>query len=214
MPVAVAAGEIVQVLVQGTIEEQQCENVWYFRAQAADPDVLANLLADIAACLLTLIPILSATYRLDRLKAKVVSPAVGAEEEWVPAPGATAQGASAGDSQPSFVSALISLHTTRGGRSGRGRIYIAGVPEGDTVGSFLNREAPLWAALAAFLVCMLDKFKSRDVPAAGDYDWGVMSRKIGGLKPPFLAAGYAQITRAVLRDALATTRSRKVGRGR
>lgn len=214
MAIAVAAGEIVQVLVQGTIEEQQCENVWYFRAQAGDPDMLANLLADIAACLLGLIPILSTTYRLDRIKGKVVSPAVGPEEEYIPAPGATAQGASAGDSEPSFVSALISLYTTRGGRSGRGRIYFAGVPEGETVGSFLNRETPLWAALAAFVACMLDKFKNRDVPAAGDYDWGVMSRKVGGLKPPFLPAGYAQIVRAVPRDALATTRSRKVGRGR
>jgi len=214
MPVAVQTGEIVQVLVQGTIEEQQCENVWYFRAQAVDPDVLANLLADIAACLLALIPILSANYRLDRLKAKVVSPAVGPEEEWLPGVGATVQGTAAGDSQPSFVSALVSLHTTRGGRSGRGRVYFAGVAEGDTVGSYLNREAPLWAALAAFVLCMLDKFKARDVPVAGDYDWGVMSRKIGGLKPPFLAAGYARIVRAVPKDALATTRSRKIGKGR
>jgi hypothetical protein len=219
MAVAVDQGQIVQVLVQGVIEEQECENVWYFRALANDNDMLLHLLADIAACFVALIPSLSSTYRLERLKAKVVSPIVGPEEEWLPAPGALIEGAEAGDSEPSFVSALISLHTTRGGRSGRGRIYIAGVPESQTIASKLNRDLVLWAALAAFVACMLDKFKSRDVPVAGQYDWGVMSRKIGSpdpahLKPPFLPAGYAQITRAVPKEELATTRSRKIGRGR
>jgi hypothetical protein len=214
MPVPVLTGEIVQVLVQGTIEEQQCENVWYFRAQAVDPDMLIHLLTSIAQCLVALLPVLGSTYRLDRIKGKVVSPAVGAEEEWVPAPTDAVEGAHAGDTLPSYASALISLYTTRGGRSGRGRIYIAGVPEGETTASFINREGSLWPALIAFAACMLDKFKSRDVPAAGDYDWGVMSRKIGGAKPPFIAGGYAQITRVVPKDALATTRSRKVGRGR
>jgi hypothetical protein len=214
MPVAVATGEIVQVLVQGSIEEQQCENVWYFRAQAVDPDMLLHLLADIATCVLALIPSLGSTYRLERIKGKVVAPAVGAEEEYIPAPGADVEGAMAGDTEPSFVSALISLHTTRGGRSGRGRIYLAGVPESQTIGSKLNRDLALWAALAAFVACMLDKFKARDVTAAGNYDWGVMSRKIGGLKPPFLTAGYAPIIRAVVKEELATTRSRKLGHGR
>jgi hypothetical protein len=214
MAVPVATGEIVQVLVQGSIEEQQCENVWYFRAQAADPDMLLHLLASIAQCVLALIPSLGSTYRLERIKGKVVSPAVGAEEEWIPEIGADVEGAASGDTEPSFVSALISLHTTRGGRSGRGRIYLAGVPESQTIGSRINRDLALWAALAAFVACMLDKFKTRDVHAAGDYDWGVMSRKIGGLKPPFLTAGYAQITRAVVKEELATTRSRKLGHGR
>jgi hypothetical protein len=215
MPVEVSAGQIVQVLVQGTIENQQCENVWYFRAQNADPDMVQNLLADIATCLIgSLIPGLSTAYTLERLLGKVVSPIVGPEAEFVPAVGANIEGDITGDSEPSFVSGLISLYTERGGRSGRGRIYIAGVAESDTVGSLINVEGPLWAALGAFLVCMLAKFKSRDVTAEGDYDWGVMSRKIGGAKPPFLATGYAQITRGVVRRELATTRSRKVGRGR
>jgi hypothetical protein len=214
MPVAVATGEIVQVLIQGVIEEQQCENVWYFRSQAVDPDMLLHLLTDIATCFLALIPHLGSTYRLERIKGKVVSPAVGAEEEYIPASGVDVEGAEAGDTEPSFVSALISLHTTRGGRSGRGRIYLAGVPESQTIGSRLNRDLVLWAALAAFVACMLDKFKHRDVTAPGNYDWGVMSRKIGGLKPPFLPAGYAPIIRAVVKEELATTRSRKLGHGR
>lgn len=214
MPTPVAAGEVVQVLVQGVIEEQLCENVWYFRAQAADPDMLAHLLVNIAACLLPLIPILAPTYKLERLKAKIVSPAVGLEEEWIPAPADTIEGAAAGDARASHDAMLISLRTTRPGRSGRGRVFLPGVPEAHTAGSQILVESALWIALLAFAACMVDKFKTVDVPAAGDYEWGVMSRKIGGVKPPFLAAGFAPVVSAKPVKYLATTRSRKVGRGR
>ncbi|WP_283548163.1 hypothetical protein [Lactiplantibacillus plantarum] len=214
MPIPVATGEVVQVLVQGTVEEQECQNVWYFRAQAPDPDMLAHLLVDIAACLLPLIPILAPTYRLDRLKAKIVSPAVGLEEEWYPDNDDTVQGASIGDARSSHESMLISLRTTRPGRKGRGRVFLAGVPEVHTVGSLINIESPLWVALLTFTACMLDKFKARDVPVAGNYEWGVMSRSIGGVKPPFAAAGFARIIKATPVKYLATTRSRKIGKGR
>lgn len=215
MAVAVNTGEVVQVLVQYTIEEQECENVLYFRAQAADTDMLAHLLLQIAQCLLTaIIPHLNSNFMLDRIIGKVVSPAVGLEETWTPAAGDAVQGAEAGDSEPSFVAALISLYTTRPGRSGRGRMYLGGVAEGDTTGSKINVESPLWTALAAFVACMLAQFHTRDVAAAGNYEWGVMSRKLGGAKAPFAAAGFAPITRAVPVQLLATVRRRKVGRGR
>lgn len=214
MPTPVAQGQVVQVLVQGTIEQQECQNVWYFRAQAPDPDMLANLLLDIAACLLALIPSLGNTYRLDRLKAKIVSPAVGLEEEWYPDANDDVQGAASGEARASHDSALISLRTTRPGREGRGRVFMAGVPEGSTSGSEISPESPLWLGLLAFTACMIDKFKTKDLPAAGDYEWGVMSRKIGGVKPPFAPAGFAPIVKATPVKFLATTRSRKVGRGR
>jgi hypothetical protein len=52
------------------------------------------------------------------------------------------------------------------------------------------------------------------VYAEGNYTWGVMSRKIGGLKPPFLVAGFAHIVRGEVKRELATTRNRKLGHGR
>lgn len=214
MALPVATGEVVQVLVQGEIEGQQCENVWYFRALAPDPDALATLFADIAECLLLLIPLLSESYTFHQLRGKIVSPAVGGEEIFTPAPTDTIVGQSAGDSEPSYVSALVSLRTTRPGRSGRGRIFFAGVPEGQTTRSLLNIESPLYVGLVAFVTCMLGKFRDRDVPAPGNYSWGVMSRTIGGVKPPFLPAGYATIVSGQVIRELATTRSRKLGKGR
>lgn len=214
MAFPVGTNEVVQVLVQGEIEGQQCENVLYFRAEAPDPDAIAHLFADIAECLLTLIPLLSESYTFHQLKGKIVSPAVGGEGIWEPVAGDIVAGASAGDSEPSYVAALISLRTTRAGRSGRGRVFIAGVPEGQTTRSLLNIESPLYIGLVAFVTCMLGKFRAHDVPAAGDYTWGVMSRKIGGVKPPFTAAGFAPITSAQVIKELATMRSRKLGKGR
>lgn len=214
MPTPVATGEVVCLLIQGTIEQQECENVWYFRAQAPDPDVLLHLIADVVACLLPLIPHLSSTYTLDRIKAKIVSPAVGLEEEWTPAVGDTVEGAAAGDGRSSYDACLLSLRTTRPGRSGRGRAYLAGVPESDTQGSEILTESALWVALLAFAACMMGKFHPRDVPVAGNYEWGVMSRKIGGEKPPFSAAGFAPIIKVVPDKMLSTQRSRKVGHGR
>jgi hypothetical protein len=212
---AAVAGEIYQVLIQGLIEEQECENVIYFRAQAADPDVLAGLLADLVECFLTgLVPALGGTYTFERLVARRIVPDIGPDVIYTPAGGIATQGATAGDALPSYCSALISLQTTRGGRSGRGRMFIAGIPESQTVASRIPSETALWAALIAFVACMLGKFLHKDVPGVGDWEWGVFSRKLGGAKAPFSAAGFAYITAATPRNLLATTRSRKIGHGR
>lgn len=215
MPVPVNTGEVVQTLIQWSIEGQECENVLYFQAQAPDPDMLANLLAAIAQCLVTvLIPKLGSNFTLERIKGRVVSPAVGGEAVWIPDNSVNTIGGEAGSPLPSYCSALISLKTGFAGRSGHGRMYIGGISENDTNMSKINTEGSLWHALIAFCACMLGKFVIKDVPAGGDYTWGVMSRKLGGQKPPFAAAGYHVILDAHPNAYLATTRSRKVGRGR
>lgn len=215
MPTPAAANDIWQVLIQGLIEEQECENVIYFRAQDVDPDPLAGLLADLAACFVAaLVPVLSGTYTFERMVARRIVPDIGPDVIYVPGAGVQTQGQTAGDALPSYCSALISLQTTLGGRSGRGRMFIPGVPESQTTASRINSEAALWAALLAFCVCMLDKFVHKDVPGAGDWEWGVFSRKLGGAKAPFSAAGFHYITAATPKQLLATTRSRKIGHGR
>lgn len=215
MPTPAAAGDIWQVLVQGRIEDQECENVLFFRAQDTDPDPLANLIADLVACFVTaFVPVLSGTYTFERIIARRIFPDIGPDVVYTPPAGMAVQGATAGDALPSYCSALISLQSTRGGRSGRGRMFIAGIPESQTLASYINNEAALWAALLAFCTCMLGKFIAKDVPGAGDWEWGVFSRKLGNKKAPFLAAGFAGITAATPRRLLATTRSRKIGHGR
>lgn len=213
--VAAAAGSVWQVLVQGNIEDQQCENVIYFRTPLGDSDVLAHLIADLVECFVTgLVPVLSDSYVFERIVARQIVPTVTEEVIYTPPSNMAVQGAAAGDSEPSYVSALISLRTTRAGRSGRGRMYIAGVPEGDTIRSRINTEADLWIGLLAFITCMLGKFLTQDPPVADKWEWGVFSRKIGGFKAPFSAQGFAPVRSAQPIQYLSTTRSRKVGRGR
>lgn len=214
MPVPMPQGAIVQVRLQGILEGQKVQNVLYFRAQAADTDAIAHLLAEIVSCLVTaLMPGLSTAYTFTRALGMQVSPIHGVEFEYVPEAGANVVGDVTGDNSPSFVSALVSLRTNRGGRSGRGRIYLAGVGEASTIGSYIDIDSALWVALLAFTACMLGKFFTRDVAAAGNYEWGVMSRKLGGAHIPYSDAGFATIVSAKPARVLATTRSRMQGRG-
>lgn len=215
MPVAAAVNEVWQVLIQGVIEEQQCENVLFFKAEANDGDTMAHLISDLVECFVTgLVPVLSSTYTFQQIVARRIIPDVGPDLIYTPPAGMAVQGASAGDAEPSFVSALISLRSSRGGRSGRGRMFIAGVPEGQTIASRIDSEAALWAGLIAFVGCMLGKFLAHDPPVAGNWVWGVFSRKLGNAKAPFLAAGFAPVVSAQPINLLATTRSRKIGHGR
>jgi hypothetical protein len=128
-------------MIQGRIEEQQCENVLWFRAQAADTDVILHLLTAALTCFATnVLPVLAGTYNFERIVGQRVHPTLGAEYEVTTASGVATAGQAAGDAEPSFVSALISLRSNRGGRSGQGRMFIAGVPEGSTTASCSTRK--------------------------------------------------------------------------
>lgn len=212
--IGAADGEIIQVTVRGKLEGQDCLNILYFRANDAVQDILVALLTKVAACLIQfIIPHLSNQYRLERIVGRVVSPAVGPETWWTPDANDAVQGALATGGTTSFVSAVISIRTTRGGRSGRGRMFIGGIAEAATINSLIDTAHPMWAGLIAFIDCMLDQFHANTDPVQAQLSWGIMSRKLGGLKPPFAAAGFAPVIYAAPNRQLGSTNSRKVGRG-
>lgn len=216
MPVqTAAAAELWQVLVQGKIENQECENVLWFRSAGADTDVALHLLTEILACFsTTLLPVLASSYELQRVIGRRVHPTLGNDIEVRPAAGATVLGQAAGDAQPSFVSALISLRSVRGGRTGKGRMFIAGVPESGTLKSYIPTEGAFYAGLVAFVTCMLGKFLGPHTLPLNKWEWGVFSRKLGHAKFPYDSLGFSPMADAVVKPLLATTRSRKIGHGR
>jgi len=215
MPVTANAGELWQVLLQGRIEDQECENVLWFRAQANDTDVVLHLISVMIGCFVTnVLPVLASTYTFERVRARRMTPTQGPDYDVLAPDGTPTQGGATGDALPSYCSALISLQAARGGRSGKGRMFIAGIPESDTLASYITSEGALFAALLAFTACMIAAFHTKDTPAAGDWEWGVFSRKIGGSSEPFNATGFAPIISATPKRLLATTRSRKIGHGR
>lgn len=215
MPTTAEAGELWQCLIQGKIENQECENVIWFRAAGADSDVALHLLTEIMQCFVsTLLPVLASSYEFERVIGRRMTPTVGNDIEVRQAAGVDVTGQAAGDAQPSFVSALISLRSVRGGRIGKGRMFIAGVPESGTVKSFIPTEGAFYAGMVAFVGCMLGKFLAPHTLPLNKWDWGVFSRKIGHAKAPFDPLGFSPMADAVVRPLLATTRSRKIGHGR
>lgn len=215
MPTTAAVGEVWEVVLEGRQESQQVLNVMHFRARGAVADVELTLLRQVIVCILTALrPVMGANYQVVRAKGKQVAPILGPEIELMPESGEAVQGAEEGDTLPSYVSLCINIHTTRGGRSGRGRMFIPGIPEAATQGSFIPIDNPFWIGVLAYIACIADSFIHPDELAeANKWDLGVMSRKIGGFKPPYLPAGFARATRLTAKNALGTTRSRKVGKG-
>lgn len=215
MPTPESAGAIWEVVLEGTQERQQVLNVMHFRMVTAVDDVEARLLRALVVCLLTVLrPQMGSNYQFVRVHGKRVSPDVGPVVELGPEVGDVLQGASEGDTEPTFVSVCVNIHTVRGGRSGRGRMFLPSVPEGATTGSFVEETNPYWTAVLAYLACVAGQFVHPTLDVGSNIiQMGVMSRKIGGAKPPYLAAGFAAATKLIPNLKLASTNSRKVGRG-
>lgn len=218
MPTAAAANEVWQLRLEGRYEGQQVINVLHFSNPVADADVETHLLAVVLSCFITnMLPVLVGSYTFERMVSKRVSPTVGLDIVTVD----TNQTQAGGNVQglPSYAAAVISIHTTRPGRSGRGRIFMSAIPEQETTNSQLQPQSAYWQGLLAFCACIVTNFHAKDPFGVGDWLFGVMSRKIGGAKPPFSGAGFAGIGPSSTPGALVpvaqlgTQRSRKVGHG-
>lgn len=214
-PVVAAAGEIWQVVLRSKLEEQDCLNVLHFQTPLGDSDVVEHLIRAIIQCVTQrLVNGQVNTFVFDSVLARRVSPTLGPDVELTAEGGIFPnEGQLAEDGLPSYCSCVVSIKTTRGGRSGKGRMFIGGVPETSTVGSRITIPSAFWTALLAFIACVVEKFFLGDPPVANTWQLGVMSRKLGGAKPPFAAAGFAPATSLTPKPLLATTRSRKIGHG-
>lgn len=213
MPETAAVGDCYQVRLIGLIEGQQTQNVLHFICVGADTDVLTHLIQVLVDCFQThLIPVLSSAWELTEIRFKRVSPTLGPETIVVANVAATGGGNAA--ALPSYCSAVFSERTIRGGKSGRGRMYLPGIPEDQTIGSRFDKDGAMWAALLAFAACVVINFVHLDPAGASNaWDLAVYSRKIGGSTFPYGGAGFAAVREFVPSEFLGTTRSRKVGRG-
>lgn len=208
-----AINDMFQVRVRGTQEGQETNNVFHFVCVGASADTELKLIVALVSCFIThIIPVASSQWSLTSVLWKRVSPTLGPEFEYIPP--AAEVGAGNAAALPSYASVVTSIRTAQGGRSKRGRFYLPGIPENVTVNSRLDTTNAYWTAILAFAACLASKFINPD-PAGGVdlFNMGVYSRKIGGSSFPYGAAGFTSATSFVPHDLLATTRSRKVGRG-
>jgi len=213
MPETASTNDLVQVRVRGEIEGQETLNVLHFKAASDVDDIDLRLIVVLANCFVThLIPVLSSKWTLKELIWKKVSPALGNEFVHVVASGNVGEGSA--NNLPSFNSALFSIRTAQGGKSHRGRMYIPGLPEDMTAGSSIDTNLALWAALVAFAACIASEFIDLGDPIpANSFAFGVYSRKLGGASFPYQLAGFTPATQVIPQSLIASTRSRKVGRG-
>lgn len=213
-------GEIWEVTTEGTQEGQQVMNVWHFRCDTNVDDIEGRLLRALMECFLTnLIPVMASTFQLTRVHGKRVFPDLGPIIENVPLGTDTVQGAAVGDAAPSFVSICANIHSTRGGRSGRGRKFLMAVPESSTQGSFIPPDNAFWLAVLAFALCVADKFIHTGEPLGDNrISLGVFSRKLGvtivaNAPDIYHAEGFAPATVIKPIARISHNVSRRVGRG-
>lgn len=210
-----AVGSIHQLDVLMRQEGQKIMNSYFVRCDTTVDSMEERALRALLECYLnSLIPVSGSNLLIESVRGKEVAPTLGPIYEIQPEATDVVQGEEEGDTLPSHISVCINLHTERGGRSGRGRVFIPGIPESATQGSQLTATNPYWIALLGFIACLAGKLiHIGDPPAANQLQWGVMSRKIGGAKPPYTVNGFAAVTRAVARNLVGSSNSRKVGRG-
>lgn len=223
MPTEAAShGDLYQVRIVGAIEGQETNNVLNFMCDSAagDSDTELHLVKAILECFVTnLIPVMSSAWELRGALWKRTGPTLGNEFET--GPETSGIGAGNGEALPSYCSALLSIKTSLGGRSGRGRMFLPGIPENMTAGSLISSELALWAALLAFSLCCVEKFAQIGAPSPPTgttfpniWKMGIYSRKLGNPKTPYTLAGFHPMVSMTPKRELATTRSRKIGHGR
>lgn len=122
----------------------------------------------------------------------------------------TGSGDQPDESLPSYCAAILSLRTGLGGKSNRGRLYIAGVSEGDTSAGQLD------VAAFAGLQDIGDKLIALFGPTGGStfFRYVIWSKKLGTGGGSFLLpTGIRPITQVLPRDILGTQRHRLIGVG-
>lgn len=214
MPITAQQNDVYQVRIRGHIEGQETNNIFYFRcfSGAGDSDVELHLILLLASCFIThIIPVLANAWALQDIVWKRVYPTLGVENVTVPS--GTLVGGVSSDALPSFCSVVTSIRTLTGGRSFRGRFYLAGAPESATDGSVLDTGNAFWTGFLAFLACLATNFTPGDPPGSNSWAQMLYSRKLGGSTFPLGNSGFSQIVSWKPVQALGTTRSRKVGRG-
>jgi hypothetical protein len=202
-----AAGEIYQATIEGKLDGQITNNVMHFRGTNNITGSEQSLADSVLDCVLTtLLPGLSNEFHIDRVRVRRILPTAG-NEVTAEAPG-NSLGATTG-SLPSFNAAVLSLRSANGSKSGRGRMFIAGIPTGGEAASQVSDT--LQTTLVAFIACLAGKFIS-GLSTSG-MEWGVLSRKNYAANPSTESSWWNAITSVLVNDAIGTMRSRKLKHG-
>ena len=203
----VGTATVVEIAMQGLLEQQQCINTFYYVTNAAGVTfanvgaMLASFRTGIEAKYLACV---SADYTLQQYKATVVSPSTIAPNYIAVAP--AAPGTRPAGHLPTQMAILISRYSGFTGQHGRGRVYLPGVAASDVVNSTVTNAALLTA---------LDNLKTQMLVPVNDgtnnWDPCIAQRS---KTTPKQVLWFADVIQATPRTLLATIRRRRIGRGK
>lgn len=206
---------LVLVSLKGFIHQQLAVNTFWFvlpgeLGNIDWPAKLQELATTVLQCAITnLLPGLSSEFALNTCTARRMD--VAEKLEAFAVPPANSVGA-LGEALPSTNAVVCSLRTPFLGKSRRGRVYIAGAPEGTQAISQVGGVTPV--QLAAFFACLLTNFKWDT--GSEDFKWVVYSRKTGYTPPSTYTMelqDFAPVSNVLVRSVLGTQRSRRIGSG-
>lgn len=212
---------IHEVVVHMRQQQQEVLNVWQFFLDTPVDDLETRLLRALLECYLTvLIPASGSLLSVERVTGMQVGPTLGPLYEITPEETDIVIGGVATDTLPTHDSLSCGIHSTRPGRSGRGRKQLPGVPEAATIGSTIITGGAYWAAVLAFLACVAEKFiHGAELSGPNTISLGVLAKTLkpadadGKRKAPWPIDTFAHATRLTALPKVGTTNSRKVGRG-
>jgi hypothetical protein len=208
-----AFNDIYRLRIYGRLHGAQIVNVMHF---VEDLTVLGgsgaqNLADDFRTNMLT--PLRNRTsnqFTYEYVEVQSIVPFAGAVAvaSW---PAGTT-GAETAQCQSATLAQVITIYTSRGGRSGRGRLYMCG---GQTTTNDLS--GGTWGstqhtATVAFATALATRYMN--VPYATSYALGVWSRKLAGPNPPWPTSAFVRASSLTVRTTCRTQRRRQVGVGR
>jgi hypothetical protein len=126
-------------------------------------------------------------------------------------PGGTV-GSVVGGTVSATLCEVITIYTSRGGRRGRGRMYLAGASTATADVSAGGWLSPQTTRTAAFATALATNYM-QEPPVVG-WKLGVWSKVIAGPDPPWTTDAFVRATALTVRTIVRTQRRRQVGVGR
>lgn len=122
-------------------------------------------------------------------------------------------GAQSGNCISGTLAEVITIYTSRAGRRGRGRIYLAGTQTALIGGSnFGNWATSQTTTTQAFATALATRYMN--VPYATSYALGVWSRVLAGPTPPWPTSAFVRANSLTVRTTVRNQRRRQAGVGR
>jgi hypothetical protein len=209
----VAYNDIYRLRVYGRLHGAQIVNVMHFVQNNASPGLGAQELANdyrdnmLAASRSRA----SSQFLFETVEVQSIVPFTGAAAvaAW---PGGTV-GQRGGAVTSATLAEVITIYTSRAGRRGRGRVYLAGA---ESVGTGMSSGGVWNSAQTALTVAFATALATRYIDPLNQVNWslGVWSRRIAGPDPPWPTDAFARATGLTVRTIMRTQRRRQVGVGR